>query len=69
MDGHKNTLKALQKLKPLTNDQLKNIKGGLAIITLPGKDFKAGNWTDIDLRLTSPKQSGSFSFTAPKRRG
>lgn len=63
MDAHKNTLKALQKLKPLTEDQLKNIKGGLSIITLPGKKHEAGNWTDIDLRLNSPKRGYPFSFT------
>ena len=66
MNDHKNTPNAIQHLKPLTDDQLKNIKGGLSIITLPGKELKAGNWTDIDLRLTSPKQSSRFSFT-PKR--
>ncbi|MCI5083734.1 MAG: hypothetical protein MRY78_18695 [Saprospiraceae bacterium] len=63
MAKKKYTLRELKaKTTALNEQELNSVKGGYVIISLPGKDLKAGNWSDIDLRLTTPVGSSGFFF-------
>jgi hypothetical protein len=52
-----------QRGTTIPSDQLKQIKGGYTQFTLPGKDLKAGSWTEIDLRIAPADKNKNRIFS------
>lgn len=50
-----------RQTKAVPAQKLQKVKGGYTQFTIPGRDFRAGTWTEIDLRIApSNKKDQSF---------